>query len=72
MNISEGVVKNTLSSYTNKANLIKNENHILLSNESDEEMIKNYNTHENKYSFGSPEQLKPEILPNMKAKEGKL
>jgi hypothetical protein len=26
----------------------------------------------NKYSFGSPEQLKPEILPNMKAKEGNL
>jgi hypothetical protein len=34
-------------------------------------MRKNYNTHENKYSFGNPEQLKSEILPNMKAKEGK-
>jgi hypothetical protein len=40
MNISEDVVKNTLLSYTNKANLIKNENHVLLNNELDEEMIK--------------------------------
>lgn len=73
MNCSEDGTKDTLFSYTNQAKIIQNDARVLTINDVSEESVNNYNSRENKYSFGNTEQIKQEDdLSNMKTREGKL